>query len=46
MAKTSTEYAELMGLYIAVSNLKSKPKPDTQAVISWMEDRIKILEQK
>jgi len=38
------EYTELVGLHIALANLKAVPKPNTQVIISWMEDRIKELE--
>lgn len=46
MSKSSMEYAELVGLQVALANLKTPPKPNTQAIISWMEDRIKELENK
>ena len=46
MSKSNIEYTELAGLKIALSNLKHPPKPNTQVIISWMEDRIKELEEK
>jgi hypothetical protein len=46
MAKSSMEYTELAGLQIALANLKTPPKPNTQVIISWMETRIKELENK
>jgi hypothetical protein len=46
MSKSSIDHAELAGLKIALNNLKYPPKPDTQYIMSWMEDRIKELESK
>lgn len=46
MSKSSVEYAELAGLHYALANLKTSPKPNTQVIIDWMEERIKFLEQK
>jgi hypothetical protein len=44
--KSSTDYAELSGLIIALSNIQTPPKPNTQAIVDWMKARIKELEQK
>jgi hypothetical protein len=41
----SVEYVELAGLHIALANLQTLPKPDTQ-IIDWMRERIAELEAK
>jgi hypothetical protein len=46
MAKSSVEYAELAGLIIALGNLQTPPRPNTQVIIDWMRARIKELEAK
>jgi hypothetical protein len=46
MTKSSIDYVELSGLRVAVSNLETFPKSDTQTVIDWMKKRIKELEDK
>lgn len=43
---TSVEYAELAGLQIALANLETPPKPDTQYIMDWMRGRIQELETK
>jgi len=46
MSKSSMEYTELAGLTIALANLKTPPKPNTQTIIDWMQARIRELESK
>lgn len=46
MCKSSVDYAELAGLHIFLAHLKYPPKPDTQMLINYVEQRIKFLEQK
>lgn len=46
MCKSSIDYAELAGLHIALANLKTPPKPNTQVIIDWLEARIRELESK
>lgn len=43
---TSVEYAELAGLQIALANLETPQKPDTQYIMDWMRGRIQELETK
>lgn len=45
MAKSSTEYAELMGLRIALSNLAVARQQET-SVYEWIQLRIQELENK
>ena len=46
MPKSSMDYTELAGLIIALGNLQTPPKPNTQVIIDWMKSRIKELESK
>ena len=48
MSKSSTDYSEIAGLSIALSNLKSKPdkSTDESVVISWLNNRLADLRAK
>ncbi len=42
---SSTEYAELAGLKIALSNIMVNHKSDSQCAVDWIKDRITQLEK-
>ena len=42
----SVEYMELAGLHVALANLQTLPKPNTQVVVDWMRERICELESR
>lgn len=46
MPKSSMEYSEIFGLRLALANLQTPPKPNTQVIIDWMKARIEELEKK
>ena len=43
---SSVEYMELAGLHVALANLQTPPKPNTQVVVDWMRERICELESR
>jgi hypothetical protein len=46
MSKSSTDYAEIAGLKLALNHLIANPEPSTQSVIDWIKLRIAELEKK
>ena len=46
MSKSSTDYAEIAGLKLALNHLIASPAPNTQIVIDWIKSRIAELEKK
>jgi hypothetical protein len=46
MSKSSTDYAEIAGLKLALNHLIANPEPNTQIVIDWIKLRIAELEKK
>ena len=48
MSKSSLEYAELAGLKLALGSLKLLPQPTNEQciVIEWIEQRVKVLQEK